>query len=422
MRRRLEHIGLLALLGLTAAGCADELPTLADEAFPPGSVPVTREVILPASAFFRFLGSHTGYGRTGGSGFLVLANDYEGLRANVLADFGPFPREVSYTRNGSERRDSLFEYGGGRLVLRVDTVASTGGPVTFRLWAATQPWSAASATWTAAMDTGGAPVSWTQPGGTRGELLAEREVTLSPTGTDSVVLQLSPEQVVRLADTASHGVVLTLDRADRRIELTSLVLRASVRPDSAAPDTTINVNVPLAASTTVFTPDPPDAPPGVLAVGGVRRARALIEIDPRQTVPGVCPGPGACAPLALRDVRINHVTVLFTPLDVPNGFDPLGPVPLGLRILQEPELGRFAPLGAQVLDRPTTFSVRDSLLELPITGLTTTFAVNDTLPTTFALVSESPLTMDAPTFGLAFFRSDPLLRIIYTVPSRRQLP
>lgn len=422
MQRRLLLSGLLAAVAGSAAACADQTPTLVDGGFPPGSVPLTREVILPASEFFRFLGSFSGYGTVAGAPFLVIANDYEGLHANAIAHFSPFPATVAYLRDGAERRDTLFSYQGSRLVMRVDTAASTPGPVTLRLWAASEDWHAPSATWEAAVDTGGVRRAWAQPGGTRGDLLAEATFTVGPTSGDSAEFLLSGEMVARLADSTSRGVIITATQAGRRIELADLLLRAVVRPDSASPDTLITLAIPSAGMrTTLYTPEQPDAPAGVIAIGGVRRARTLIELDPRQRVP-TCAVGTACPTLPLSEVRINQVALLLRPLDVPGGFDPLAPTPVTMRLVQEPELGRSAPLGQSLLDRSVVFSVRDTLVALPLTGLAATLVRNDSLPITFALISESPLTTASPTFGVGFFRGDPMLRIIYTLPTRRQLP
>lgn len=423
MQRRLILSGLLAAFAGAAAACSDQTPTLVDGELPAGSIPLTREVILPASEFFRLIGAFDGYGGISGAPFVVIANDYEGLHAHALAKFVGFPTRVTYQRNGAEQVDSLFTYQGSQLVVRVDTAASTQGPVTLRLWAAAQRWDAASATWEVAVDTGSVRTPWSEPGGTRGDLLSETTFTVGPVGADSAVFVLSGENVARLADTTSAGVIITATQAGRRIELADLILRAVVRPDSASPDTLITFPVSSAGSrTTVYTPEQPSPPAGAIAIGGVRRARTLIELDPRQQVPACGPAAGPCGTVPLSEVRINQVALLLTRLPVPGGFDPLGPTPVTMRVVQEPELGRFAPLGQSVLDRPVSFTVRDSIVTLPLTGLAATLARNDSLPSTFALVSESPVTTASPSFGVGFFGGEPMLRIIYTLPTRRMLP
>jgi hypothetical protein len=431
MQRRSLFTGLLALLALSAAACTDETPTfLGDDQFPPGSVPVTREVIVPASEFFSALGAFSGYTSVRNAPYLVVANQFdEGLNAHALANFGVFPTTVAYRAGTLEKRDSAFSYVDSRLVLRVDTAASTAGPVTVQIWSAAQEWDPRSATWTTAIDSGAVEQAWTEPGGTRGALLAEGTFT-NNASTDSLVLTLSGASVTALSDSAADGIVVTTSTTGARVELFDVLLRAAIRPDSAQPDTTIVTSLSSGGlRTTVYTPEQPDAPAGVLAVGGIRSARALVEIRPDRLVPGCAVGE-TCASVPLSQVQLNQVALLLRPRPVPNGFDPLSNVPLSLRVIQEPELGAGAPLGPLALDQDFgrgglqtySYSPGDTLMVLPITTLASTLAANDSLPRTFALVSEISGQSFPPTFGVAFFDAEPRLRIIYTLPVRRRLP
>lgn len=422
MQRRFLFSGLLAALALAAGACADETPTLSGEdQFPPGSIPVTREVIIPASEFIRSLGSFSGYTRAADAPYVVLANQYEGaLSAHALTRFTGFPATVSYVRNGATRQDSLFTYTDSRLVLGVDSAAVAGAPFTVQVWEAVERWDPFSASWTMAVDTAGDRTPWTEAGGTRGALIAQQ--TLTDASADSLVITLPGAAVERLADSTSNGIVLTIAETGKRVELADMLLRAAVRPDSASPDTTILVTVrPGAFRTTVYTPEQPDAPPGTFAVGGIRSARTLLELDLEQTVPGCAEGE-TCAEVPLSEVQLNQVAILLRPATVPSGFGALNGVPLALRQVAEPELGRVAPLGQTSLDRDATFAPGDTVVVLPITALTATLAANDSIPRTFALVSELPQIDAPPTFGAAFFDPAPRLRIIYTLRARRPLP
>jgi hypothetical protein len=420
MHRR-SLLSALAAVAVAAAACADQTPTLpGDDRFPAGAIPVTREVLIPASEFFRVLGSFSGYTTAAQAPFVVVANDYEGLDAHALARFVGFPMAITYRVDGVERRDTVFQYSPSRMVARVDTLASTPGPVTIRVWEAVEGWDPRSATWEMAVDTAGNRTPWTEPGGTRGELLAEATFTREA-GTDSLVIPLSAAAVTRLADTLSRGVVVTAGEPGSRVELADLLVRALVRPE-AAPDTTLVFTIPsVGLRTTVYTPEQPDPPPGALAAGGIRSARTLVDLDPRVTVPG-CAAGEVCAAVPLRDVRLNDVALLLRPVDVPGGFDPLGRIPLTLRLVEEPELGRFAPLGQIALERDAVLAPGDTVVALPLTALTATLLANDTLPTTFALVSQQAFTTAPASFGVAFFDGEPWLRIVYTLPSRRRLP
>lgn len=429
MQRRFLLSGLLAALALSAAACSDDTPTFTGEnEFPPGVIPVTREVVFPASEFFRALGSFSGYSRASDLQSVVVANQYGGaLEAHALARFGPFPGTVVYRRDGVEKRDAAFTYTNSALVLRVDTLASTEGPVTVQVWQAAQAWERTSATWTTAIDTGAVQTAWAEPGGTRGALIAEGTFSGTASAGDTLVLSLTGAMVTSLADTLNRGVVITMATSGARLEVTDMVVRASIRPDSAAPDTTI-VQTITSARTTVYTPEQPDPGPGVLAVGGVRSARTLLELNPDRPLPA-CAAGETCGTIPFRDVQLNQVELLLRPRPVPGGFDPIAGVPLSLRVVDEAELGGAAPLGPRVLDvsRETgvgtyTFVPGDSLVVVPITNLSRTLALADTLPRTFALISELQFFDSPPTFGVAFFDAEPRLRIVYTLPARRRLP
>lgn len=429
MQRRFLLSGLLAVLALSAAACSDDTPTFTGEdEFPPGVIPVTREVILPASEFFRSLGSFSGYTRASDLQSVVVANQYAGaLDAHALARFGPFPVALTYRRDGAERRDAAFTYLNSSLVLRVDTLASTDGPVTVQVWQAAQAWERTSATWTTAIDTGAVETTWTEPGGTRGTLIAQGTFAGNSAAGDTLVLSLTGANVASLADTLGNGVVITTATSGARLEVIDMIVRANIRPDSAAPDTTIVQSV-SSTRTTVYTPEQPNAGAGMLAVGGVRSARSLIELNPDRALPA-CAAGETCGTIAFRDVQLNQVDLLLRPRPVPNGFDAITGVPLSLRVATEAELGAAAPLGPRVLDasRETgvlTYNARpgDTLVVLPITNLSRTLALADTLPRTFALISELQFFDSPPTFGAVFFDAEPRLRIIYTLPARRRLP
>lgn len=428
MQRRFLLSGLLAALALSAAACSDEAPTLSgDDQFPPGSVPVTREVILPASEFFRVLGTARGYTEASNLSGVVVANRFGGsLDANALARFTGFPTTVTYQREGLQVTDTAFRYQGSRMVLRVDTAASSrSGPVTLRVYQAAQAFDVGSATWTTAVDTGAVRTPWTQAGGTRGELLGEGTFSEG----DSLSITINAAAVRALADTASRGIIITTTTAGARVELFEIVLRANIKPDAASPDTTIVQNIGTTTTrTTIYTPEQPEPGPGVFAVGGVLSARTLVELNADRRVPACAVGE-TCGTVPLDSVLLNQVAVLLRPVQPPGGFGPIKVFPLSLRLVEEPALGGAAPLGTRVLDVNLALSNQvypyargDTLVELPVTNLARNLALTDTLPRTYALLSELQTTTVPPTFGVAFFEAEPRLRIIYTLPARRRLP
>ncbi|HEU0016664.1 MAG TPA: hypothetical protein VFQ45_23480 [Longimicrobium sp.] len=425
--RYLRFAALLPLLA-AAAACTDETPTLSGDDFPPGTELVTREVIVPASEFLNILGVFSGY--TGSRDFrdLVVAENYDGLYAHAFSGFAGFPDKVTYRRAGATRNDSLFSYGPGRIVLRLDTLAASELPLRLQLWELGQRYDPRTTTWTTAIDTGAVETPWTVPGGTPGQLLSQGFYNGAVAEGDSLVFDIDAEAVGRLADTASLGVMITGLTEGTRVQIRELVLRTTALPDSADPDTAITVNASSTRKAFVFTPDQPSPGPGVLAIGGIRSARTLFELDLEQLVcadPLELPTP--CDPVPLGEVRLNRVSLLLRPVDTPGGYDPIAPLAVTARAVSEPELGRYAPLGNFIVDSDTAsgpyriLQPGDTLLEIPITGFTDATTRVDSLPTAFALVSEFG-GIGVPTFGVGFFEAGARLRLVYTVPVRRRLP
>ena len=426
MQRRIFLLGLAAALVAGAAACTDETPTLPG-GFPGEARPETREVLVPASQFFRVLSTQRGYTNVYQAQFLTVAENYEGLFAHGISRFQRFPREVTYLRDNAQRTDTAFTVIDGSLVVRVDTTQSTPRPFTLQVYENRQAYDPRSATWTLAVYTGSVETPFAEPGGTRGALLGSA-TSVSGTGGDSLVVPLTPAMLRAITDSTSNGVIFTAGQAGTRVHISNFVLRARVRPDSARPDTTIVLTAAGQGAVTVYTPEQPEPGPGVIAAGGLLSARTLLELDVDQRVPG-CAAGQSCAPVRLSEVQLNSVQLLLKRVDVPGGFDPIGSLPLNLRRVSEPELGRLAPLGccapgdpSGLLDQPVFYNPADSVAIIPLTrlALRTVFA-SDTLPITFALLSESGGAGPA-TFGVGFFRGDPQLRIVYTLPARRRLP
>lgn len=431
-RRTRLHAALLALsfAGVWAGACTDESPTLnGDEFFPGGSRPVTREVILPASQFFTAIGSFSDYAGPANAGFVVVAEDYAGvLDAHALLSFTEtFPAAASYVAEGRQEIDSTYTTGSGRLVMRVDSAeTAAAGPVTLRAYRLVQDFDVQTATWELAADTNGTEVAWQEPGGTRAELLAQIPYAPSEAG-DSIVFPLDSLEVQLLRDTLNpSGLVITSATPGSRVQIftaTGAVLRTRLHP-SKAPTAVDTVDVPIGRSTFVFTPGLPETSAAAFQAGGIGSARTLFTLNLAQTVPN-CPPPQACAGVPLSEVEVNRVSLLLRRLPVPGGFEPLDTIALTLRNIREPELGRRAPLGDFVLDRNPVvspgryyfLSPADTVVELPLSDYAQQVASGDTVPTSFALLSEPGFS-----FGLGYFDPEPRLRIVYTLPVRPRLP
>jgi hypothetical protein len=419
-RRTGSRRALFALLPLLAAACSDRSPTVAgDEFFPGGERPTTLQAVVSSAGAFTPRGSFAGYAPAPGfpAGVLV-ANQYGGvLNAHGLVRVTGFPLSVDYTQGTAVRHDTLFTYGSGRLVALVDSAASVAAPTTLRFYRAGQKWDRATATWTTAVDTGSLHVDWTVPGGTPGPLVGQATWTPSAAG-DSLVVALDSLTVAQLADSTFPGLLVTADEPGSLVQLASLTLRTRVHPKSAAPDTAIAQNVTGNVKTFIFTPEPPRSSTGALEVGGIRSARALFDLDLNQALPACEAGPPACGTLALKDVSINSVELLLRPLAMPLAFAPVGPVPLTVRTVEEPELGFRAPLGPTVDPTAAAYQPGDTVVAIPLTFQVQAQVARDSLTGSFALLSEP----QGNTFGAVWFEPAPRLRITYTLPPASRLP
>ncbi|HEU0076596.1 MAG TPA: hypothetical protein VFQ76_03040, partial [Longimicrobiaceae bacterium] len=323
MRRRFSLGRALAcatLLSLPAVACTDDPPTATGGDLFPGSVPSTFQVVLPADSFFQQLGSFTGYSGPADVDYQLVANRFDGsLQANTLVKLAAFPTSFSYTQGGTAKSDSLATLGRGSLVARLDSIASTSaGPIELQLWEAGQAWDPGTVSWAFAVDTAGGRVRWTQPGGSRAGLLSS--ITL-PAGAgaagDSVVFALDSLAVQRIARTDFPGLLITAAGAQGRVQLQAggIQLRTGAHPRSASPDTVLAVNVSPTAARFVFDPDQPSPAAGILQAGGIRSARTLLRVELPRTVP-VCQG-GTCTRISTREVTLNEVSLLLTPVPVP---------------------------------------------------------------------------------------------------------
>lgn len=423
---------VLALLPLlAAAACKDETPTLSgDEFFPGGSRPVTLEAIIPASQFLAALGAFSGYESAHTFPELVVANQYQGvLNAHALQRYD-FPDTLNFSQDGASKSDPNYGVRGGRLVITVDSLGSRlTGTTTVQAFELAQAYDPVTASWELAIDSGGVHTAWTQPGGTTGPLLGQG--TYAHAAGDSVVISIDSASLARIRPNGFPGVLLAVSNG-ARLQISSSVLRLQARPTNAARDTTIAVDVPFSAGVFVFTPQPP-TPAGSWLAGGVNAARTLFSVDLDQPLPGCAP-PATCAALRLKDVELNRVSLLLKPVAPVAGFDPLQPVSLTLWTVDEPELGRRAPLGhlaldgviagGQLVNQFVNQLPADTLVELPLTLTTLSAIQKDSLQLSFALLGQTPPSggFAGRSFGMVRFDPLPRLRVVYTLPTRPQLP
>ncbi|MBA4156133.1 MAG: hypothetical protein H0X65_01490 [Gemmatimonadetes bacterium] len=433
---------LPALLLLLAAGCQDDLPTAVGvDRFPAGTLFTSIVLEFPAAEFLTPVGQFGGYTGIQNVGYGLVASRFDNeLDARTLLRVAGFPDTITYTANGTQTRTADFVYGGGRMVARLDTLATatTAGVVTLTLRALTEEWDAGSATWELAENTADARTPWAQPGGALGRVLAS--ATWAPGDTllrDSVVWEVDALTVAAMAAPDFRGVAIVAGEMGNRVHLTGVTMQATASP-AEQPDTVVTQVLSVSQPTVIFTPEFPETVSG-WQVGGLTSARTLFRValpDSVSACPPGTPGAGGCQRLALRDVNLNDVALLLDPLPVTGGFRPTSAIVARLRSVAEPELGRRAPLGPIVMSRPQQFAEAllapelfaaptDTTVVLGITQHVLDVLARDTAQagttqasTTLALLAEP----EAGTFGFARFSALPRLRIVYTLPAQRTSP
>jgi hypothetical protein len=403
-------------------GCQDELPTATGgDLFPGGTRPTTVELILQPEQFVLGAAQYSDYTSPNNASFLTVAREFDGeLTANALTRFTGFPDSIAFTVDGATTVTDEFAYTEGRVVAVVNPAASREVATQLRLWALEQAWDTAGVSWTVA-EGRTSPTHWTTPGGTRGQLLAEAVWVPGDTtaAADSIVFEVDSLTMARATEEGYHGMVVTSETAGSRLQISRLVLQATVRP--ADHDTTLTVPVGGGPQVTIFTPPPP-LPDGTIRVGGLTGDRATIDVLLDQQVPTCLPPAAGCTTVSLRDVTINQASLLLTPVTTPGGLRPLQPVPLRVRRVLEPELGRVAPLGELLYADTVTASTfapgNSAPLSLDLTGPISVFNTRGLDGLTLALLTEP----EGAGFGYLYFTDRPRLRIVYTLPLRPTFP
>lgn len=437
IRSAARGVGLLTAAAAFTA-CDNEVPTATgSDLFPGGEAPTTLVAEFTGSDLILLEEVLEGFGDPRLTPFLLVANQFEGaFDAHAIARFDTLPDSVSYSDAGTPRNDSIASYPAGRILLDVDTLAASSVSTTqFNLYELTQAWDSTSVTWENAVDLPGEQVPWTTPGGARGTLLSTqfwRPQEPDSVMADTVVFELDSAAVARLRADDHPGVLVTTERLGARLKISGLTLEADARPAGNA-DTLISLRASMnAAQTFVFDPPTPEDP-SVLVAGGLRGDRSMLTLDMEQEVEACPAGGGACALVPLSEVTLNRAQLVFRTISIPDGHRPLATPRIVLRTVAEPELGRFAPLGAVVASDTIDSSLfapdaDEEEFTLDLTGVVLQYLAEkraaerngETVEPTrsFALLAE----FQVPDLGLVWFRRSPHLRIIYTLPLNPSLP
>lgn len=423
MLRRLLVAGAVLL----SAACGNDAPlSVGDELLP--NQPITSyEVILEAEEFLALDSAFAIYDAGQPVGFAIIANSFESvLDANVLARFLILKtitvRDTLVT--GSTIVDTLPRYFAGRVVVRFDTLRTDlSGEAEFELYRAEESWHATSATWTERVDTGDVTLPWTEPGGTRGELLASG--AWSRADGDSLVLDIDSATVQTLRDSVSEarGFILTTATEGVRARIREIVMRVDAR-SSRQRDTVVVTSAVAQGRTFIYSPEL-DPRSDELRVGGTPTWRALMRLKPGLGDLQVrCPAPLSCM-IPLSETEITSAFLEMRLAEPPPGYvledsvlitvNPLIEIP-GVPFARSPLAGTGPTANRRIL--PSDFDDVDAAAPvlLPVTGAIRTL-VSDSAGVGVAL---TPF-INLSTFGIVPFRPRPRLRLVLTISQEVQL-
>jgi len=427
MHRKLTTIVLAAA---ALAGCGEEGPVGLD-GLVPDDVVQTVEIVLDADVFIEKDTTLGGYSRPALAGYVVIADAYGGaLDANALTRFRLPPSSINYVdTEGATKQDTMPTLIGGRVIARIDTtLARPSGPVQVALYRTTEEWDPISAGWEMRVDTPGVRIPWTEPGGTRGELVDV--ATLEP-DADSLVFQVDSVTINLWADTtdAGRGALFVGETPGTQLRLSSLRLHFDARP-SARPDTVVTDSVAPTRTTFIYTPAP--RPDGTLLIGGIPAWRSFLQLKERLDTL-VLTGPGG-EEIRLGDATLNYAALLLHPVEPQAGFAPTDSVRLNVRAalgggqipLARAPLGD--PFGPTVTLSPAVASSPGAPIELPISrALAILTSAGDGAgierPTLVLIGEVEGDQLGVATFGatMAGARA-PQLRLIVSTVRKAQLP
>jgi hypothetical protein len=424
MARRIPIAGVLALL---AAACGNDAPlSVGDELLP--SQPVTSwEVVLDADEYLALDSAFAIYDTPAGAGFLLVAEDFEAtLDAHVLARFSILRTiTVRDTVTNGSVIDTLPRYYGGRLVVRFDTLRTDiAETAAFAVYQSAETWHAATTTWTERVDSGSVELPWTEPGGTRGDLVATG--SWSRADGDSLVLEIDSTTVQALRDSTAEerGLILVAETGGARARIRELLMRVDAR-SSRQRDTVVTTSAVGQGRTFIYTPvlEPRSDHP---RVGGIPTWRTLMRLMPDlgdTQVP--CPPPLTCT-IALRDTDVTSALLELRLDTPPAGFvledsvlinvSPLLELP-GVPFARSP-LASPGPVANRRI-RPAEFDDVDSAAPvlLPVTVAIRTLLDDSTANVGVAI---TPF-VNLSTFGIVPFRPGPRLRLVLTISQEVQL-
>lgn len=434
--RSIPAPALAAAALLTFGGCTDEIPTAArDELVQPG---VAVEITLPYDDFVTSTAVHGGYGRASQLGGGVVAHEFgpgpdeegvegPGLDAATLVRFAQFPPTITVVDTaGTNRIDTLPAFESAEILVRFDTVGSIlGGPVEITAHRVREDWDPVSADWDFAVDTLGAMVPWSEPGG--GEVEEIARAVWDPAAGDTVQIVLDSALIEEWKDSTvtSRDVRLSTNDPGVRLRVTLVRILLNTVP-SINPDTLVRVAVPTTAATFIYTPRP-RAPASALRVGGAPAWRTIFNFNVPRFLnghPDLCDALGC--PVAISADQISYAGLQLTTVAGSPAFAPSDTLILDVRMVTAPDFLPKSPLGPSTLSRrgggvlaPEVFRPpAGQAVEIPVTELVRDQlrgegASGGPVTSTLALLSIlEPWSIEYASFAGRTSRSPPSLRLI----------
>ena len=436
MTRRSMPAPALVALAFILGGCAEEIPTATrDELVAPG---LAVEVTVPFEDFVTSTAVYGGFGRASQLGGGFVAHEFgpgpdengvegSGLEAATLVRFGRLPRNVTTVDTaGTNRIDTLITIQQATVLIRLDTVGSVAdGPVEITAHTVSEDWDPVSANWRFAVDTLGAAVPWSEPGGGAVEEIATAVWDPAEGDTVEIVLDSALIEMWKDSTFTARDIRVGTEESGVRLRLTLVQLRLSIVP-SIRPDTVLSV--PVGANAATFIYDPLPLPPSnALRVGGAPSWRTILNVDmPRSLTgyPQLCDALGC--PVEITADQVSYAGLQLTTLAGSPAFAPSDTLLLDMRMVTAPNFLPKSPLGPSTLGRQGGARVAPELFQAPagqVVEIPVTMLVRDQLrgedvfgdpvSGTVALLSIlEPWSIEYATFAGRFSNSPPSLRLI----------
>jgi len=415
--------------------CTDEQPTNIGGDLLPGGDIATFEVFLEPGQYMTFDTAFSGYMSAWESDARLAAREFEGVyNANTLVKLPAPPASIS-VRNaqGSVVNDSAPRYFAGNIIVRVDTLRSTNkGIAPIAVYTTAEAWDEVTANWTHRVDTTGARLPWSQPGGSTGVLLGRA----ARTKADSIFIPIDSATIasLRALDANVRGAIIKLDpdaagTLGERMRFGPTVTLRLQAHSTIDTDTVVTVNIDAqlrTQGTFVYEPQPATTA-APIRVGGIPAWRTIMEFRHNLSAIEVpCLTVSSTCRVRLADAGISRAEFVLETTPPPAGFVPEDSLVLVTRmVMRSPNVplarSPLAP-GNPVGGTLTPISPAAFRAQTPATAridMTNYFRVlvadsveTSTRPSRTVAILTNP---ESTTAGFATFQRLPRLRLILTV-------